>query len=644
MGRIARQESLSAARTTASAAWLHPVAVALGLLAAALALVAAIEAMAGRAGADVLPFLLSRPGLSTVGLVFAVALGVDVLMGRAFRSMILLVPAGLVLAFVSREKQRYLSDPLYPSDLLFARQINELLPVMVKAHPGEAAAIAVAVIAGLAVMSYFTFVAWSRFPVLSRRARLSRLVVLLPFLVGFTPMIDAREVTWLRDRLGIIPMMWDQKSNYQHNGFLLAFALNIPMSKVIAPAGYDAQAIADIPLDPAAFTVAGKPAPDVIVIMSESLWDPTKLQDVRLAPDPMPTIRGLQAGQVFSPEFGGMTANVEFEALTGFSNAFLPYGGIPYQQYIRRPLPSLATLFRDKGYSAVALHPFEGWFWNRENVYRHLGFDRFLSQEQLPALEKRGMFASDTALTEQVIQIAESADQPLFLFAVTLQGHGPYEAGRYVQNRISVDCGLSAAAAQQLSTYAEGVKEADESVAVLMRWAESRQRETIIVLFGDHLPPLGKVYMESGYMPDAVATRRASLETMKREHETPLVVWSSKTGPVADLGTISPSLLPYHVVRSAGFTDAFYTGFLGDVAEKYSVIDRYMLVDTENRSFPGWNENGNRIDQTLRNYRILQYDMMFGRQHARGRFFPETSSPPHEDNGVAAVQAGRSRG
>ena len=37
-----------------------------------------------------------------------------------------------------------------------------------------------------------------------------------------------------------------------------------------------------------------------------------------------------------------MTANVEFEALTGFSNAFLPYGSIPYQQYEREPVPSLA--------------------------------------------------------------------------------------------------------------------------------------------------------------------------------------------------------------------------------------------------------------------------------------------------------------
>ena len=72
--------------------------------------------------------------------------------------------------------------------------------------------------------------------------------------------------------------------------------------------------------------------------MSESFWDPTKLPGVTITPDPIPTMRELRSGSMFSPEFGGMTANIEFEALTGFSNAFLPYGSIPYQQYVRRQL------------------------------------------------------------------------------------------------------------------------------------------------------------------------------------------------------------------------------------------------------------------------------------------------------------------
>ncbi|HEV7433306.1 MAG TPA: LTA synthase family protein [Pseudorhizobium sp.] len=645
MSRVAKQESVPASPSTGSASLLHHVVAALTLVAACAALVGAVEAVAGRPHGDVIAFVLSRAGLTTVATMFLVALGMDMLLGRAFRSIVLLVPAVLLLAFISYEKQQYLSDPLYPSDLLFARQITQLLPVMVRANPVEALALGALATFGIAAMLYIALVAWHRFPALSSRARLSRLLFLLPFLLSFTPMMNVQGSTWLRDRMGILPMMWDQKANYRHNGFLLAFALNIPMSRVAAPQGYSPEAIADIPLNPAAFKVASKPAPDVIMIMSESLWDPTKLENVGFNPDPMPTIRDLQTGQVFSPEFGGMTANVEFEALTGFSNAFLPYGGIPYQQYVRRPLPSLAGLFRDKGYTSVAVHPFEGWFWNRENVYRHLGFDRFLAQEQLPSLEKRGMFASDTALTEQIIQIAEGADLPLFLFAVTLQGHGPYEAGRYMDNSISIESELSLEAEQQLATYSDGVKEADDSLAMLMEWAKSRQRETIIILFGDHLPPLGKVFMESGYMKDAVATRRGSLDVMKREHETPLVIWSSKTGARKGLDTISPSVLPYHVVSAAGFSDPFYTGLLGEVAGKYAVIDRYMLVDEEGRSLEGWNEKGGTLDRSLQNYRLLQYDMMFGDQNARGRFFPFTALPPSDDGGVAGLsQVERPRG
>jgi phosphoglycerol transferase MdoB-like AlkP superfamily enzyme len=294
----------------------------------------------------------------------------------------------------------------------------------------------------------------------------------------------------------------------------------------------------------------------------------------------------------------------------------------------------------------VAVHPFEGWFWNRSNVYQHLGFDRFLAQENLPALEKRGIFASDTALMKEVMRLGDEAEKPLFLFTVTLQGHGPYEANRYAHNRIPVEGALSEAAGQQLATYSEGVREADDSLAELMDWAKNRRRETIIVLFGDHLPPMGQVFLETEYMQDAVATRRASLETMLLEHETPLLVWSSKTGPKKNLGTISPALLSHHVVKAAGFSDPFYTGFLGDVAKDFSVIDRYMLVGKDGQSMTGWNDGGKKAPALLKDYRLLQYDMMFGEQFAKERFFPAlrdaapVASAPGPDEPVSLPMPG----
>lgn len=599
----------------------HPL---LNLTLAALLLIVCMEWIARGSLHDVGTFLASpaRPGFTTLAAVVLCLMALDALFGRHYQSLLIAAPLLLVTAFMSHQKQLYLSDPLYPSDLLFGRQILQLLPAMLKAQPFTALALAVGVVLAVAAGVMMWRFVRSHTPVMPFKARIWRLTLAVPLLAGLGSLMEYSHHSWVRDRLNIIPMMWDQKENYRHNGFLMAFAFNIPMANVTAPAGYGENTIADIASDGSAFAVNHSTRPDVIMIMSESLWDPTRLSNVSFSQDPMPTIRSRQSGHVFSPEFGGMTANVEFEALTGFSNAFLPYGSIPYQQYVRQPVPSLATFFRAEGYSAMAMHPFQDWFWNRREVYKSFGFEEFRSEETLPPMEKRGIFASDEALTSEIMQAVDAASNPLFLFAVTLQGHGPYEPNRYANNSVSISGPLSNSATEALTTYAQGVAEADESFARLIDWAKKRERDTVIVLFGDHLPPLGHVYVESGYMPGMVATRRAPLETMRQEHETPLVVWSSKTGLHNRIGTISPALLPYHVLKTAGFDDPFYTGILGKVQSSYSVIDRHMLVEKDGSAVPDWATAPVEIPSAINEYRQLQFDMMFGKQFGKERFFP----------------------
>lgn len=591
----------------------------------AVAIVVASEVLARGTLVDVAEYMTSssRPGLVAAGIVFLLLAFSDAVIGKAYQSALIVGPLALLPAFFSGQKQLFLSDPLFPSDLLFGRQIIELLPVMVAAEPIKAIGLAIGIV--VFVAAFVTLIWKSRkvFPRLNILGRGARLAVSFPLIAAFVSLMDPMSFSAIRDRLNIVPMMWDQKENYRHNGFLLAFAFNVPMASVSAPDGYSSLSISDMQTDllPASF-FSGRQA-DVIVVMSESLWDPTKMSSVRYSADPMPVIRAAQSGQVFSPEFGGMTANVEFEALTGFSNAFLPYGSIPYQQYIRRPVPSLATFFESKGYVTKAFHPFQSWFWNRDNVYKSLGFQQFHSEETMPVMDKRGMFVSDDALTRYIIKEADNTREPFFFFAVTLQGHGPYERNRYIKNTIDVDAPtLSDDSTSALATYAQGVKEADQSLKALMDWAKKRRRETIIVVFGDHLPPLNAVYTESGYMANVVATRKASVATMKREHETPLVIWSSKRGVQKDIGTVSPSQLPHYVVRMAGYRHPFYTGMLGRVAERFAVIDRHQLIGRNNKAQADWSLSG-RVDPLIRDYRLLQHDVMFGEGYGLGRFFPE---------------------
>ncbi|MGO4611881.1 sulfatase-like hydrolase/transferase, partial [Variovorax sp. 2RAF20] len=81
------------------------------------------------------------------------------------------------------------------------------------------------------------------------------------------------------------------------------------------------------------------------------------------------------------------------------------------------------TFFRGEGYTARALHPFSGWFWNRNEVYNDFGFEEFRTEETLPPMEKRGIFASDDSLMKEIMREGDGLDKPFFFFAVTLQGH-----------------------------------------------------------------------------------------------------------------------------------------------------------------------------------------------------------------------------
>nr|WP_309574432.1 LTA synthase family protein [Rhizobium sp. AP16] len=589
-----------------------------------LLIVIAVEWVARGELTDVPAYLFSanQPAFTTVGIVMLLMLVLDALFGRAHQSILVVAPLVLIPAFLSNQKQHYLSDPLYPSDFLFARQIMELMPVMVRERPWTAVALAFGIIALVAALALLWCYAWRHAATLSRKARVMRLSVCLPLAALFVSQMDATQYSFIREKLRIIPIVWDQKENYSYNGFIIAFSLNLPMADVKVPAGYGPDAMDAIPARNYGYLSGPRRKPDVIMLMSESFWDPTRLSNLTFTPDPMPTIRAAQSGHVFSPEFGGMTANVEFEALTGFSNAFLPYGSIPYQQYVRKPMPSLATFFRGQGYAARALHPFSGWFWNRNEVYKAFGFEEFHTEDTMPPMEKRGIFASDDSLMKEIMHEGDEMDRPFFFFAVTLQGHGPYEPNRYAENTVDIKGDLTDADRDTLATYAQGVHESDQSLKMLMDWAAKRDRETIIVLWGDHLPPLGSVYPNTGYMPEQVASRKAPLDIMKREHETPLVIWSSKKGVRKDVGTISPSQLPYHILKTAGYEHPFYTGFLGRVQKKYSIVDRYQLATRDNQTFPDWSRNEQNLDPMMRDYRYLQHDMMFGREYGLDRFFP----------------------
>jgi phosphoglycerol transferase MdoB-like AlkP superfamily enzyme len=109
---------------------------------------------------------------------------------------------------------------------------------------------------------------------------------------------------------------------------------------------------------------------------------------------------------------------------------------------------------------------------------------------------------------------------------------------------------------------------------------------------------------------------------MSAQHDTPLVIWSNRKGRIKDVGAISPAFLPFHVLKAAGIKHPYYTGFLGEIRERYRVVDRTMLVTPSDQEFQDWSRKPE-VDPVIRDFRFLQYDMMFGKRRAVPSFFPE---------------------
>jgi len=348
--RVERPEKVSVqARALAGSLRIIGYLIATSVLSAIL--VFCIEIIARGSFGDTMLFFeqTNRPAWTTVGIYACMVIGLDAVLGRSYHGLLLIAPLALLFAWIGRQKALYLGDPIYPSDFLYSRQLVDLFPLLARERPWTAMGIVVAAVIVLFVLVFLWRLLHRRALPLNFKARLWRLGITIPLLAVFVSAMDHATFSWTRDRLRVLPIMWDQKENYAYNGFTMAFALNVPMANVTAPEGYSAQAIEAIAA-PSSTAFTASEQPDIIMVMSESFWDPTRLPGVYFNRDPIPAVRANQAGAIFSPEFGGMTANVEFEALTGFSNAFLPYGSIPYQQYVRRPLPSLATFLKSEGY------------------------------------------------------------------------------------------------------------------------------------------------------------------------------------------------------------------------------------------------------------------------------------------------------
>ncbi|MBY0146322.1 LTA synthase family protein [Neobacillus niacini] len=570
-------------------------------------------------------WIISNPTIYFAGVLylFLLFLLVFAVIGNIYISTFLTGLFLIVIGFIHYNKLNIRVEPLYPFDFKQFSQMKDVIPMISEYISLKQLIVFLLLVFVMIVL--LTFLKNIRMGLLTRGLILAVTLIMLYSYTNFPKTFMKSFV----EKSKITIVKWNPIDNYRINGFLFGFISNFQNNSYKKPEGYSKQKVIEtaqkyIGQSDEKF-IAPDAKPNIIYIMSESFWDPSRLENLKFSGDPIPHLRKLMtehpSGNVLSPVFGGATANVEFEALTGFSTSFLNPGVIPYQEMIDKKtfIPSIVSDLEGKGYNTLAIHPFNGVFYKRNVVYNIFGFDQFLDQETMKHNEREpGRVITDLSLTNEILDHIKEQKEPLFIHSVSMQNHMPYNAGAYEENKIQIS-GLSPESTTMLEVYTEGIRRSDEALKLLADELQKINEPTVVVFWGDHLPILGAnraLYKEAGY--DDVNS-----DVNKYKYaETPLLIYSNFKMEQERYEFISPFYIAPILYDLIGLEKPLFYHLLNQLREQNDIRAlKGDIIMGSNHKFitnPAKAQN-----QLLEDYKLLQYDLLMGKQYSLDLLYPK---------------------
>lgn len=300
--------------------------------------------------------------------------------------------------------------------------------------------------------------------------------------------------------------------------------------------------------------------PNIILLLSESFFDVTELDGVSYDEDPVAGYHALLeesvSGTFYTQSLGYGTCNIELCVLTGLNTGLLSGEDLySFSADAFEKLPSVPSVLADSGYYTAFLHTYNDSVYGRSLIYPALGFDDLYFSSDFGAffepvlgysgdsywtyMQTRiaGGLYSDELLTELIIakyeDAREAGEDQIFLFAVSMQNHQPYNNGKYDADEITVSVeadGLSAEAMESLTAFVQGCHDASEALTALTDYYRDCEEPTIIIFFGDHRPGLGTTDGSSVYQQLGIASTDKtewSLEDYAELYSTDYLIWAN---------------------------------------------------------------------------------------------------------------------
>ena len=379
----------------------------------------------------------------------------------------------------------------------------------------------------------------------------------------------------------------------------------------------------------------------VIMILSESFSDPTRVPGVSFAEDPMPNIRQLKtqttSGLMLSPGYGGGTANIEYQALTGLSMAnYSSTLSVAYQQLVPslKWAPTVNQMWNEAYGSknaSIALHAYNRNMYFRDLNYRKFGFSKFYAIDGKPKLTDlstldSGLYASDASFYSDILKEVSSSDKNKFYQVVTMQNHMPYE-NFYANNRfkeLDTSQNLDEDERNNIDTYTQGLNYTDQSTIDFLNQLNTSNRPITVIFYGDHLPGI-------------YSTAYSDKDNVIGLHETDYFIWSNDASKAAgtklDSNSSAYTSSNYFSAQLAQHLNAKVSPYLAFLTEMHQAIPALSVPSSAggNIDEPVYlDASGNRIRKKnlsqkakamLHDYLLIQYDMSVGKNYLKDTGF-----------------------
>ena len=532
----------------------------------------------------------------------------------------------LILPLISRLKYDIRGEVLLLNDLSLISNVGEV------ASFAEIASDLLIIIIEVALFIIITSILLgARQMKISRITSLVFLLLSVACIVVIIPNKNALKILGVNENVRFSPNVVHEKQ-----GTILGLYSNYEMNKIEAPNNYGKAEVYRIlnkiknddetNYDSFGDRIDNNKSikPNIIMIMSESFCDPLQIEGVEYSKDPISFIRKLQqnkntiSGKLITSTFAGGTSNIEYEAFTGTACAFMPYGIVPFTD-IGSGLENVQTIqkvLKNNGYTTTAIHSYTGDFYNRNKIYPVIGFDDFLEDKDLSDVGFYGKYVGDATVYKNIVEQLKNKKkgEPAFIWALTMQNHSPYTVSSIGKEAIYVDVfgsQLSKSSKDKLTAYVNEVYESDRRLEILIDYIDSIKEPTILMFYGDHMPALYDVYIDTK-MISTQDTTKWTPEEMLKMHTVPYFIYQNfeNENKLTNTENVGALKLGNMLLNLSGVNKSYYFRFVDTL--NYTAIRDRLFVDLNGRAN---SEIPEEYMEKINEQKTLQYDMLYGENY-----------------------------